>query len=136
MPEKLFGGLGVRELIAAVAGQPSWSDNRQSWLARAARRAGISHRQAKALFYGEITDPHHKSARLMRDAAERFTSVYQRQCEHQREQLARELALTLALLGPDHPAVRAAAAVLGAAREVRGGDDASKTDAPADEGSC
>lgn len=60
----------MRDLIAAVAGPRSWSDTRESWLARAARKAGISYRQTKSLWYGEIKDPFHRSARLMRDAAE------------------------------------------------------------------
>lgn len=60
----------LRELVAAVAGPRQWSDTRESWLNRAARKAGISYRQAKALFYEEIKDPNHRSARLMRDAAE------------------------------------------------------------------
>lgn len=69
MSEKFSGARSVRELVALVAGPRQWSDNRKSWLERAARRAGISFRQAKALFYGEIADSKHKSARLMRDAA-------------------------------------------------------------------
>lgn len=69
MSEK-FSGVRMREYIAAVAGPREWSDTRESWLARAARRTGISYRQIKAIWYGEITDPHHRSARLLRDAAE------------------------------------------------------------------
>src|SRR5258706_4890897 len=75
------GSASVRELVAVVAGPRSWSDTRESWLNRAARRAGISFRQTKALFYGEITDATHRSARLMRDAA----------ADHY-EQIARSLA--------------------------------------------
>jgi hypothetical protein len=77
-PEKLFGafmGEGVRSLIATVAGPRSWSDTRESWLARAADRAGITYRQTKALWYGEITDANHRSAWLMRDAAEKSTAL-------------------------------------------------------------
>lgn len=78
LPEKVSGERLMRELVAQVAGTRSWSDTRESWLSRAARRAGISYRQTKALFYGEIADPNHKSARLMRDAAElagRYESI-------------------------------------------------------------
>jgi len=75
------GSASVRELVALVAGPRDWHDNRKSWLAKAAHRAGISFRQAKALFYGEINDATHRSARLMRDAA----------AEHY-EQLAASLA--------------------------------------------
>lgn len=59
----------MRDAIATVAGPRQWADTRESWLARAARRAGVSFRQAKALFYGEITDPNHLVARRFRDAA-------------------------------------------------------------------
>lgn len=72
MPEKSYGVLSLRDLVAKVAGPRQWSDTREAWLARAARKAGISFRQCKALFYGEIVDPNHKSARLMRDAAEEY----------------------------------------------------------------
>ncbi len=62
----------MREAVAAVAGPKEWSDTRETWNARAARRANVSYRQAKALFYGEITDPEHKAVRRMRDAAVRY----------------------------------------------------------------
>lgn len=61
----------MRALITAVAGPRSETDNRKSWLARAAHRAGITARQCKALWYNEITDPEHKAARRMHDAAAR-----------------------------------------------------------------
>ena len=59
----------MRELIAAVAGPRDFSDNRKSWLNRAARRAGISYRSVKAVFYGEITNEKHPSIRLLQHAA-------------------------------------------------------------------
>lgn len=46
-----------RDEIAAIAGPMLTGDTRESWLARAARKANISFRHAKALFYGEIVDP-------------------------------------------------------------------------------
>ncbi len=69
MSEKFSEGQNVRELVIAVAGPRTFSDTRETWLRRAARRAGVSFRQVKALWYGEITDPHHRSARLLQDAA-------------------------------------------------------------------
>ena len=65
MPKFVSG----RELIAAVAGPKGDFDTRQSWIARAARRVGISYRQARAIFYGEIQDPYHASVRRLHDAA-------------------------------------------------------------------
>jgi hypothetical protein len=59
----------MRELVAAVAGPREFSDNRKSWLNRAARRAGISFRSVKAVFYAEITDPNHHAVRLLQCAA-------------------------------------------------------------------
>lgn len=47
----------MREGLAVVAGPRLAGDTRESWLARGARRAGISYRQAKSLFYGEAADP-------------------------------------------------------------------------------
>ena len=46
-----------KNAIASIAGAMEFSDTRESWLARAARKAGITHRQCKALYYGEIVDP-------------------------------------------------------------------------------
>lgn len=73
--EKFSGGNSVRELIAAVAGPRQWSDTRESWLARAARGARLPYRTIKALWYGEITDVNHRSARLLRDAAEKYENI-------------------------------------------------------------
>jgi hypothetical protein len=47
----------LQEAIVALAGPRGTYDNRESMLARAARRAGISYRQAKTLFYCECNDP-------------------------------------------------------------------------------
>lgn len=43
--------------IEAIAGPIAVHDSRESWLLRAARKAGITHWHAKALFYGELKDP-------------------------------------------------------------------------------
>jgi len=59
----------MRQLVAAVAGPREFSDNCKSWLNRAARRAGISYRSVKAVFYAEITDPNHHAVRLLEFAA-------------------------------------------------------------------
>jgi hypothetical protein len=59
----------VRELVTAVAGPRTTNDTRESWLRRAARLAGTSYRQAKALFYSEITDPYHPTVTKFKQAA-------------------------------------------------------------------
>ena len=106
--EKVSGVASLRELVASVAGPRQWSDTRESWLARAARRAGISFRQAKALFYGEIRDPNHKSARLMRDAAaaqfESLSDVLEQiDADFHRAQIDAHRNLARTLRGASHP---------------------------------
>ena len=59
----------VRALVEAVAGPRQWSDNRKSWLDRAARRSGLTYRTIKAVWYGEITDESHSAIRLLQHAA-------------------------------------------------------------------
>ncbi len=49
--------LSWQDDIATIAGPMRSGDTRESWLARAARKAGITFRQCKALYYGETTDP-------------------------------------------------------------------------------
>lgn len=55
----------MRDLVAAVAGPLRFSDNRKSWLNRAARNSGLSFRSVKAVFYGEITDERHPAVRIL-----------------------------------------------------------------------
>lgn len=59
------------QMIGAIAGPMQPGDTRESWLSRAARRAGISYRQAKALRYGEVTDPKFSVANSVLSAADR-----------------------------------------------------------------
>ncbi len=61
--------LSVRALIESVAGPRTWSDTRQSWLNRAARRSGLSFRTIKGIWYGEITDESHAAIRILRRTA-------------------------------------------------------------------
>ncbi len=81
-------GVRMRELITAVAGPRLDTDNRESWLRRAARMAGTSYRQARALFYGEIVDPHHRTVTKFREAAGRHEA---RNLASQFENLAQAL---------------------------------------------
>lgn len=105
----------MRDVIAAVAGPREWNDTRESWLGRAARRAGITYRQAKALFYGEITDPEHKAARRMLDAAQKNGTKEAQELADRFETIARSLHATdQDHYGPD------IAALVHAARALRG----------------
>lgn len=68
-PEKFSRSQTVRELVEAVAGPRMVNDTRETWLRRAARVAGTTYRQAKALFYSEISDPHHPTITKFKEAA-------------------------------------------------------------------
>jgi hypothetical protein len=67
--EKFSRSQKVRELVEAVAGPRTINDTRESWLRRAARLAGTTYRQAKALFYSEISDPYHPTVTKFKEAA-------------------------------------------------------------------
>lgn len=100
----------MRELVAAVAGPVLPSDNRESWLRRAAHRAGTTYRTARALWYGEIVDPYHSSVTRFREAAGR----------HEARNLAvqfQSLAGALNVADPDFHR-DTIAALLGAARAI------------------
>jgi hypothetical protein len=111
--EKISKGPNVREIVIAVAGPREFSDTRETWLRRAARRAGISYRQAKALWYGEITDPHHRSARLLQDAATKRAHELAGKFEH----VARSMVTT----DPDFYSADVLA-LISVARRLRGED--------------
>lgn len=49
--------LELKYAVVTLAGPRRDGDTRESLIARAARRAGISFRQAKSLYYGETRDP-------------------------------------------------------------------------------
>jgi hypothetical protein len=73
--EKFSRGQNVRELVEAVAGPRMVNDTRETWLRRAARLAGTTYRQAKALFYSEITDPYHPTITKFKEAAGKHEAI-------------------------------------------------------------
>jgi len=88
MSEILSRGKKVRELIEAVAGPRTTNDTRETWLRRAARLAGTSYRQAKALFYSEISDPYHPTITRFKEAAGKHEAL---QLAEQYERMAAAL---------------------------------------------
>lgn len=75
VPEKSSGNPDslaeeMRRAIVALAGPRSWLDTRESMIARAARKAGLTFRQARALFYGETADPKYSVVRRVREAVD------------------------------------------------------------------
>lgn len=45
--------LEMRQSVHRIAGERGWQENRKSWLAKAARKIGITPRQTRSLFYME-----------------------------------------------------------------------------------
>ncbi|HQS14995.1 MAG TPA: hypothetical protein PLV46_05020 [Reyranella sp.] len=43
----------ARDMLCDLSGPRGWNDTRESWLSRGARRAGLSLRRARAIFYQE-----------------------------------------------------------------------------------
>lgn len=118
MSEKFSEGQ-MREAISVVAGSRGWFETREAWLARAARKAGISFRACKALWYGEITSEENKAARRMLDAATKEGRAEAKALASQFERIAGSLNVTDADF---HSAD--VAALLDAARALRGLDRA------------
>lgn len=114
MSEKVSGEIKVRELVTAVAGPKTTTDTRETWLRRAARTAGTTYRQAKALFYAEITDPFHPTVTKFKEAAGKHES------QRLAEQFER-LAVALDRKDTDFHC-NEIAALLHAARALRGLD--------------
>lgn len=84
---KTFGVKKMRELVEAVAG-PRPAGERDRWFAKAANLAGITYRQVRAVFYGEIKDPEHKAIRSLKKAAGQNEAA---ELAHRFEHLARSL---------------------------------------------
>jgi hypothetical protein len=79
----------MQKSIADVAGPRGLHDTRESWLARAARRCGISPRRAKAFFYGEVSNPRHSDVEKVRAAVLKHNPAEMRRAgvTHEFEQL-------------------------------------------------
>lgn len=82
----------MRQAIVTLAGERSWTETRQRWLERAARRAGITYRSARALFYCE---PHQPRAAVV-DQVRAAVSQQKREEAISREELA-EMRTRIAL---------------------------------------
>jgi hypothetical protein len=66
--EKMGQAVNWADEIGMIAGP--FDGNRKSWLARAARSAGVTYRQIKALYYGEHDDPRHSVGMKLLGAAQ------------------------------------------------------------------
>jgi hypothetical protein len=50
---KMSAAIRARSMLIEVAGPRGWSDTREGWLSRGARKLGVSYSRAKKLFYQE-----------------------------------------------------------------------------------
>ena len=109
----------MRECICAIAGERGWTETRQAWLARAARKAGISFRAAKAIFYGEVTDPKASVVEGLRAAAAQKTKSIEKAAQHEFADIAGRLDRLEATLNQIDPDLfREAVAAIGAATRI------------------
>ena len=67
-------GSKMRELVAAVAGPKAEWGGRDRWFEKAARLTGLSYRQVRAVYYGEITDPENIAILELKAAAGKYES--------------------------------------------------------------
>jgi hypothetical protein len=59
------------EEISVIAGPIGSKGNRESWLADAAKKAGVTLRSIKSLFYGEARHPSYENAEKIKQAADK-----------------------------------------------------------------
>ncbi|MCK1274139.1 hypothetical protein IVB46_02645 [Bradyrhizobium sp. 61] len=123
MPEKkaedMEQAINWPDEIGIIAGP--FGGNRKSWLARAARHAGVTYRQIKALYYGEHDDPRHSVGMKLLAAAQE-ARIQRAKCDalNVAEFFSRH-AQALASVNPDLDRKRIDEFV-SAARAIGGGD--------------
>lgn len=105
--------------IAAIAGP--FDGNRKSWLSRAAHRAGVTARQMKSLWYGQITNPRHQVAASVLSAADQARLNEARRDAAQLAAIYRSTATALANIDPHFH--RGSIDALVEAARVLGGSD-------------
>jgi hypothetical protein len=104
----------ARDMLCDLSGPRGWNDTRESWLARGARKAGLSARRARALFYAE-------PIRLSADEYLAIEKAYE---------TARDSLATISALARDADA-KAGCAPEGRGRTaVRNGEPASEAECP------
>ena len=87
--QKMSIALQMQRDIKLLAGPRRSGDNHESMIARAARAAGISYRQAKTFFYGESDDPRSKSVEAVRAAVAKQEMAGSDELKELRERIVR-----------------------------------------------
>jgi hypothetical protein len=94
--------LEMRRSICTVAGTRGWQENRKSWLAKAARKIGISPRQAQSLFYNE-GNPRAELVERVRAAVRKRQVERTREARNELAELNARIARVEALLRVSDP---------------------------------
>lgn len=85
--------LEMKQSIVLLAGTRQPEDTRESMIARAARRAGISFRQAKSFFYGETTNPRSGVVERVRAAIDNANAAQEAKARDESTRIREQIAL-------------------------------------------
>ncbi len=127
----------MRNAVIALAGERNWGETRQRWLERAARRAGITYRSARALFYCEPHQPRAAVLHSVRAAVEELKKSEAKPRDTEIEEMRSWMATLQGRLERlDSEFFVREIEALGAATPAAGGetDEPSRTDRPLGQG--
>lgn len=112
----------MKNAVIALAGERRWNETRQRWLERAARRAGITYRSARALFYCEPHQPRAAVLHKVRAAVERKNKSLEANAHNANQGLLDRLARIEAALMASDPDFysEAISAIRDTARQING----------------
>ena len=85
--------LEMKQSIVLLAGARQPEDTRESMIARAARKAGISFRQAKTFFYGETTNPRSGVVERVRAAIDNANAAQEAKARDEATRIREQIAL-------------------------------------------
>lgn len=83
----------MRQSMIVLAGPRQPEDTRESMIARAARKAGISFRQAKTFFYGETDNPRLRAVERVRAAINNANARQEAKAREEYELVREQIAL-------------------------------------------
>lgn len=85
--------LEMKQSIVALGGPRQPEDTRESMINRAARKAGISFRQAKSFFYGESSDPRASVVERVRAAIDNANAAQEAKVRDEYRTLVEQIEL-------------------------------------------
>lgn len=95
--------LEMRRSIVTAGGTRGWQENRKSWLAKAARKIGITDRQARSLFYMQ-GNPRAELVERVRAAVGRLTkNTLDKEARNELAEISERIVRVEALLRVSDP---------------------------------